>query len=148
MDRIASSLGSLYPDTNEGHSVTIDSLHNAMVGDIARLLMVLLGAVALVLLIACVNVANLLLARGSVREREVAIRLSLGAGRLRLMRQFLTGSLVLGVIAGGAGLGLAVWGLEAIKAKAPEGLPQLKDASRQTQEQCGVDKGRVEMLAP
>jgi len=103
------------------------SLHEEMFGQYRPVLALLLGAVALVLLIACANVANLLLARSRTREREVAIRTALGAGRGRLIRQFFTENLILGLLAGGAGLMLAVWGIDGLVRLAPPGIPRLNE---------------------
>jgi predicted permease len=129
MTGIAASLGSQYPDTNGGHTVTIDSLYKSMVGDVGGLLVVLLGAVALVLLIACVNVANLLLARSTARSKEIGIRVALGAGRSRIARQLLTESVMLGLAGGGLGLITAWLGTGAMLKMVPAILPRAEDIS-------------------
>ncbi|MFP5264635.1 MAG: ABC transporter permease [Blastocatellia bacterium] len=129
MSTIAGRLAEQYPNSNAGWDVKILPMQDYQVRDIKPALVVLLCAVALVLLIACANVANLLLARATAREKEMAIRAALGAGRFRIARQLLTESLLLAVIGGGAGLVLAVWGIDALLALAPEGLPRVKDVS-------------------
>jgi putative ABC transport system permease protein len=124
---VAARLAKQYPDSNTGREGTVAPLHDEVVGRTRDGLLLLLGAVACVLLVACANVANLLLARGTEREREVAIRGALGAGRRRLARQLLTESVLLGVAGGVLGLALAYWGVQALVALAPRDLPRLDE---------------------
>lgn len=124
---IAKRLEQAFPDSNRGWEVVADPLQDYMVRNVRTPLLVLLGAVALVLLIACVNVANLLLARGASRARELAIRSALGAGRWRLVRQLLVETVVLSVAAAGLGLVIASWGLRGLLSLQPDALPRQSD---------------------
>jgi putative ABC transport system permease protein len=127
MSAIAQRLEQAYPDANKGLGVNLVPSQLQFTGSNVRLaLWMLFGAVVLVLLIACTNVANLLLARGIAREREMAIRLALGAGRLRLIRQLLTESALLALLAGAVGLFIASWGIQALLSFIPPNLPHLE----------------------
>jgi putative ABC transport system permease protein len=127
LDAIAMRLEKEHPDSNPGVGAMVESLHADTVGELRRPLLVLSGAVAFVLLIACANVASLVLPRTLARRREVAIRAALGAKRSRLVRQLLTESLLLGFLGGAAGLALAHWGLDGLVSLAPAGTPRLQD---------------------
>jgi putative ABC transport system permease protein len=127
MSTIAQRLEQAYPDANKGLGVNLVPFQLQFTGSNVRLaLWMLFGAVVLVLLIACTNVANLMLARGIAREREMAIRLALGAGRLRLIRQLLTESALLALLAGAVGLFVASWGIQALLSFSPPNLPHLE----------------------
>jgi putative ABC transport system permease protein len=124
LDRIEQDLARQFPDKIGGYSVRAVPLLDAMVETVQRPLLVLFGAVGFVLLIACVNVSNLLLARASTRTGEIAVRSALGAGRWRLIRQLLAESVVLSLAGGAAGLLLGSWGVRALLAVAPPDLPR------------------------
>jgi putative ABC transport system permease protein len=127
LQALGERLGQQFPDTNRGESFHVRPLADSLVSDVRTGLLVLLGAVACVLLIACANVAGLMLARGMARRRELAVRASLGASRRQLARQLMIESLVLAVVGGAAGLVLAAWGVDLLVAMAPETLPRLAD---------------------
>jgi putative ABC transport system permease protein len=129
MNTIAGRLAESYPKTNAGWGVNLIPLHEELVGKARRFLLTLFGAVLFVLLIACVNVANLLLARGATRQKENAIRAALGAGRLRLLRQYLAESLLLAMLGSAVGLALAFWSLDALIALSPDDVPGLARAT-------------------
>ncbi len=127
MSNIAGQLQQEYPETNADKSAHVVSLHKQLVGNIQPYLYVLFAAVGFVLLIACANVANLLLARVAARHKEVAIRIALGAGRLRLIRQLLTESLMLSCCGGLLGLLIAYWGIDLLVALTPSDVPRLSE---------------------
>jgi len=123
MDRIAAQIEQENPVSNEGLGVGVTSLHKNLSGDYRKALFILLGVVGCVLLVACVNVANLMLARASARQKEVALRAALGASRLRVIQQLLTESLMLAVAGGVLGLLLSVGALRLLLASIPIKLP-------------------------
>ncbi|MEE9206759.1 MAG: ADOP family duplicated permease, partial [Gemmatimonadota bacterium] len=129
MKAIAARLEGEYPETNTDRSARVEPITETVVGNARAPLLMLFGAALVVLLIAAVNVANLLLARAAPRSREVAVRAALGAGRGRLARQFLTESLVLSLLGGVLGVGLAFLGVKLLLAAAPAGLPRLDEVS-------------------
>jgi len=123
---IAERLAQQFPNSNQGWRIAIQPLHEEIAGRARTTVLALFGAVFFVLLIACVNVANLLLARATAREREIAVRSAVGAGRLRIVRQLLTESLLLATIGGAAGILLAQWAIDALRALGQEQLPRLQ----------------------
>jgi predicted permease len=129
MDAIASNLAAELPESNSGVGVATVPLEEQIVGPARPALVVLFAAVGLVLLVACANVANLLLARSGAREREIALRAAIGASRVRLVRQFVVESLVVAALACAAGVALAWAGLRLILAFAPDDIPRLERAA-------------------
>lgn len=127
MQSIAGRLEQGYPQTNAGWGVTLVPMYEQLVGDTRPTLWIMTGVVFLVLLIACANVANMLLARGAARQREMALRVALGATRQRIIRQLFTEWLVLATIGGALGVFLASSGIRAIIASAPQNIPRLDD---------------------
>ena len=129
LSRNAADLRVKFPRDNAEFGMTLTSLMEELVGDYRGRLFIMLGAVGFVLLIACGNIANLLLARGAARSAELAMRAALGAGRGRIVRQLMTESAVLAAVAGSAGLVLAWWGIQALVAAAPPGVPRLEQTA-------------------
>ena len=130
---VNAQLASEYPETNKGWDVNVQVLQDLLVREVRPSLLALLGAVGFVLLIACANVANLLLARAAGRQKEVAIRSAMGASRARVVRQMLTESVLLSLLGGTAGLLLSVWLTDGLTSMLPEGTPRV--------EQVGLDYG-------
>ncbi len=129
MDAIASVLAQQYPETNSGWNLTLTPFREHLFGKADTALLMLLGAVASLLLIACADVANLQLARAASRQREIALRVALGASRRQIIRQLLTENLVLAIMGGSLGLLLTVWGVRILRAFGPASIPRLNEVS-------------------
>jgi predicted permease len=127
MDTMSARLTKEFPAGDAGWTIRIETLRKETVGDVRFPLLVLLGAVGLVLFIACVNIANLLLSRATVRAREIGLRVALGAGRGRIVRQLLTESVLLGLVGGVAGILLAYGGVHGLSSVLPSGLPRAQE---------------------
>jgi putative ABC transport system permease protein len=127
METITARLREQYPETNNNRFNAVVSLHTHLVGDTSTVLALLLGVVCFVLLIACANVANLMLARATARQKEIAIRTALGASRLRIMCQLLTESLMLSLSGGVFGVLLAWWGIDLLTKLLPKDFPRVTD---------------------
>ena len=127
LEAIAARVATENPSSNTGWSVAAVPLRTTIVGDIDRALVVVLAVVGAILLIVCVNLANMLLARGAARSREIAVRLALGASRMRIIRLVLTEPLLLALVGGALGLVLSVWGLQIVLALSAGTLPRVQD---------------------
>ena len=127
LSALAARLEQQYPNSNKGWGAVVRSLHEVAVGNVRPMLLVLLGAVGLVLLVACANLANMHLARATVRAREIAVRTAIGAGRGRIVQQLLTESLVLAAVGGSLGLLVAYWATSTLVAAYPTLLPRSSD---------------------
>ena len=132
MNTLQEHIDELNPTTEKGQGTSIDPLKEMLVGDVGRMLLLLLGAVGFVLLIACANVANLLLARSAARIREFAVRRALGAGRTQIVRQLITESVLLSFAGGVLGLAVAKFGLSAVLAAVPGSLPRIENIGLNT----------------
>ena len=134
LQRVAGELGAEYPRTNADWGVRVVSFSDWMIGpQLERAVFVLLGAVGFLLLMACANIANLLIARGSARQAEVGVRAALGASRARLAGQFLTESVLLALIGAAAGLGIASWATALVRTLGPANIPRLRDVGMDAQ---------------
>ncbi|MCA1558124.1 MAG: ABC transporter permease, partial [Acidobacteria bacterium] len=120
MSRIGSNIAQAHADSHTGTGIKLVALHEQIVGNVKPILLVLLGTVCFVLLIACANVANLLLARSAARQKEIALRTALGASHWRIIRQLLTESIVLAILGGALGLMLSLWGIDLLISRLPE----------------------------
>ncbi len=129
MSAIAARLAQEYPEKIAGHGVKLEPLTDVVVGDIGLALFVFLGAVGFVLLIACANLANLMLARVGARQKEIAVRTALGASRLHIVRQLLTESIMLALSGGAAGLLLAIWAVSWVVSLSPDTIPRVHEIS-------------------
>lgn len=132
MDTINLRLAQAYNETNSGWNVRLTNLRERLVGEMRSPLLVLLGAVAFVLLIACANVANLLLARATARQKEIAVRTALGASRWRIVRQLLTESVLLSIVGGAIGLWLSIWLTKLLIALSPPNTPRFDEIAPDT----------------
>src|SRR5207237_6641230 len=129
MDTISAALRQQYPDSNTNIGVKIWPLLKAMVADAHSALLMLCAMAGCVLLVACVNVANLLLARSLSRHKEISIRAALGASRWRIVKQLLVESALFGVFGGLAGLLVAIWGIDSLKSFLPSSIPRIDEIS-------------------
>jgi putative ABC transport system permease protein len=127
LSTISERLAAQFPESNTTFRAMVQPLTEYIVGDVEKALYTMFGAVAFVLLIACANIANLLLVRAAGRETEIAVRTALGAGRGRIVRQMVTESVLLSIVGAVAGMALAAWVVDAIVAFGPQGLPRLED---------------------